>query len=194
MRNLLPVALTCLTLWTSSCAATGGSAGPPDQVATEIVRALDEGRTDEAHDLFDDASGSEAMRQQLYPLLYEAAQDRYVRGDATGSTELLRFLSKEYPSAQAVQRALLSSLFLLRGEQDSPTPELTARLEKSLKAVRAQSRPPVWTDLVETQLLIDQGRLTEALASFERFAGAWDGQPEAIAIYVDDIERYLASH
>ena len=188
------IALFCVLPLFTACAATASPAGSPDEVAALIVTALDERRVDEAGELFDGASRSEGHRQQIYPLLYEAAEDRFVRGDGAGATALLSFMAAEYPGAQAVQRALLYSLFLQRGQQGSANAELTERMADAVQAVRSQSRAPVWVDLVETQLLIDQGRLSDALDSFERFAGSWDGQPEAIAIYVEDIERYLASH
>jgi hypothetical protein len=184
-----------LSLLLASCLSSGASpSGSPDNVADQIVNALDDGRVDDASDLFENVAASEEYRQKIYPLIYEAAQDRYVRGDAAGSTALLRFMASEYPEADAVQRALLFSLFQLRGQQSAPSPELISEMEATVKAVRSQSRAPVWVDLVATQLLIDQGRLSEALDTFERFAGSWDGQPEAIAVYVEDIERYLASH
>jgi len=193
MRTSFTTALACALPLFASCASTS-PAGTPDKVATEIVNALDDGRVDDAANLFEDVSKSEEYRQKIYPLIYDAAQDRYVRGDAAGAAGLLRFMSQEYPNADAVQRALLYSLFQLRGQQQTPSPELLEEMGAALKAVRAQSHPPVWTDLVATQLLIDEGRLNEALDTFERFAGRWDGQPEAIAVYVEDIERYLASH
>ena len=193
MRTLVTTVLVTLPLFVS-CASTSKPSGSPDKVATEIVNALDDGRVDDAASLFENVSKSEEYRQKIYPLIYEAAQDRYVRGDAAGATALLSFMAEEYPDADAVQRALLYSLFLLRGQQDTASSELLEQMERSVSAVRAQSRPPAWVDLVATQLLIDQGRLGDALDTFERFAGSWDGQPEAIAIYVEDIERYLASH
>jgi outer membrane PBP1 activator LpoA protein len=193
MRTSFTTALACALPLFVSCAATSPS-GSPDKVATEIVNALDDGRPDDAASLFEGVSRSEEYRQKIYPLIYEAAQDRYVRGDAAGATALLRFMSEEYPDADAVQRALLYSLFQLRGQQETASPELIDEMEAAIAAVRSQTRPPVWVDLVATQLLIDQGRLSDALDTFERFAGRWDGQPEAIAVYVEDIERYLASH
>ena len=178
----------------SACASTAARPDSPEQIAALIVSAVDDQRTDVADKLFEDAADNETHRQQIYPLLYEAAQDRYVRGDAAGAADLLTFLTEAYPDGQAVERALLYSLFLLRAEQEQADPALLTRMGDALKAVRSQVRPPVWTDLVQTQLLIDQGRLSEALDAYERFVGSWDGQPEAIGVYVDDIERYLASH
>lgn len=181
-------------LFAGSCASTPRATGSPEQVAARILTALDERRADDAGELFDDVAASETHRQQIYPVLYEAAQDRYARGDASGSSTLLTFLADAYPDAQAVRRALLYSLFLERAQADAADPALLERMEAAVRSVRSQPRPPIWADLVETQLRIDQGRLAEALDSFERFAGAWNGLPEAIGIYVDDIERYLASH
>jgi len=192
MKNL-SIAFLALSAILSSCASLP-AAGTPEEVAARIVIALDEQRADDAGDLFARVSEREEYRQQMYPLLFEAAQGRYVRGDAAGSTAILSFMAEEYPDAEAVERALLYSLFLERSKQAAASEDLTARMGDSVRAVRAQSRPPVWVDLVETQVLIDQGRLSEALDVYERFVGAWDGQPEAIAVYVDDIERYLASH
>jgi hypothetical protein len=194
MRTLITSCVGCALLLLAACASSRTPSGSPDKLATEIMNALDDGRVDDAVNLFADVSKSEEYRQKIYPLLFESAQDRYVRGDAAGSTALLSFMAKEYPDADAVQRALLFSQFMLRGQQESASPELIEEMEQTVKAVRTQSRPPVWVDLVETQLLIDQGRLNDALDSFERFAEGWDGQPEAIAVYVEDIERDLASH
>ena len=198
MKQPIPPFLACLAfplvLSLGACASTGSRSGSPDQVAAEILSAVDERRMADASDLFANVSDSEDDRQQLYPLLYEAAQERYVRGDAAGSTALLTFMSEEYPNAEAVQRALLYSLFLQRAQVSTASADLTDRMEASLGAVRSQAGVPAWVDLVETQLLIDQGRLSQALNTFERFTRSWTGQPAAIAIYVDDIERYLASH
>jgi hypothetical protein len=41
---------------------------------------------------------------------------------------------------------------------------------------------------------IDRGDLAGARAAFERFVLRWNGQPEALAVYVEDVDRYLASH
>ena len=193
MKHSTIAVLSALPLF-FSCASTATHNGSPDQVASLILNAVDDERWNDADELFDSAADNEGDRQQIYPLLYEAAQDRYVRGDAAGATAVLTFLSEAYPDAQAVERALLYSLFLQRAEQEQADPELLAQMEDTVKAVRSQARPPVWVDLVETQLLIDKGRLSEALRSYERFRQTWDGQPQAIGVYVDDIERYLASH
>ena len=193
MRTTFTTALACVLALLAACQTTSGPSGSPEEVAARIVTAVDEGRVADAAALFEDAAANEDLRQKLYPRLYEEAEDRFASGDAAGATALLRLMAAVYPDADAVQRALLYSLFQLRGQSDA-TPELLAETDAALETVRSQPNPPVWVDLVTAQLRIDQGRLAEAQTAYARFAGAWDGEPEAIAIYVEDVERYLASH
>jgi predicted Zn-dependent protease len=170
--------------------------GPPEQVATSIVAAIDEDDDTAAEELWDrNAEESSEYRQQMYPVLYDAATERYVRGDVTGSTELLRFMAEHYPDAPAVAQAYAYSLFILRSGQLDPDPELVEELEVALEEARRHvPGGPAWFDLMETQVAIDRGRLTDANEAYNRFRVAWDGTPESLRPYVEDLGRYLDSH
>ena len=193
MRTSFTLALACVPILVASCTSTRAPASP-DRLASQILIAIEDGRQNDAFDLFNDVAESEVHRQRIYPVLYQAAQDYYMRGEAAESTALLRFMASEYPEATAVDEALLYSLFLLRATEEEASPALVAEMEEALDEVRSLPYVPLWVDLVATQSLIDRNRLADARLSFQRFAGSWDGQPESIAIFVEDIDRYLASH
>jgi len=177
----------------AACIST--PAGPPETVAGEILAALEAGESAKADKLFKPVARKEEYRQKIYPTLYGAAQDRYDRDDIDGSVDILRFLGEHYPDATAVREALVYGLFLQRSTLDEADPDLSAEIDGSLAKVRAKTAtPPVWFDLVETQQEIDRGRLVEARAAYERFRSNWEGTPDSLWVYVDDLERYLASH
>ena len=90
MRILITSVIGCALPLFAACASSPSVSGSPDNVATEIVNALDDGRVDDAANLFADVAKSEEYRQKIYPLIYESAQDRYVRGDAAGAAIILR--------------------------------------------------------------------------------------------------------
>ena len=186
---LLLLLLLCLSLFSCQTAP----AGPPEEVAGEILLAIESDQPARADDLFD-RSGADS-RESMYPILYSAAQERYERGDATGAVELLRFMAERYPEASSVRQALLYGLMLRRSTQDVATAAQISETDEILKSLRAGSATlPLWVDLVEAQQRIDQNRLDEARQSFDHFLAAWDGQPVALMVYVEDIDRYLTSH
>lgn len=181
--------LFCLSFLACQTSPTG----PPEDVASEIVLALDSDQPSRAADLFE--GSAEGSRESMYPVLYSAAQERYERGDASASVELLRFMAEHYPEAGAVRQALLYGLMVRRSSQDTATSAQVAETEKILSDLRESNAAlPLWVDLVEAQLRIDQNRLDEARQSFDAFLGAWDGQPVELMVYIEDIDRYLASH
>lgn len=189
----LTLSLSLALALLASCAAT--PAGPPDQVASEILIALEAGETDKAGDLFEPVEDESSYREKIYPVVYDAAQMRYEQGEFETSVTMLRFLAQHYPDANAVREALLYGLFLERASQSTPDPQLLDEIEGTLAELQdASSSLPVWVDLVATQSHIDHGRLAEAEEAFIRFRQSWDGMPAALALYVNDLERYLASH
>ncbi len=174
-------------------ACQSAPSGPPEEVAGEIMLAIESHQPARAADLF--VRSSEDSQESMYPVLYSAAQERYERGDAAASVELLRFMVDHYPRAYSVRQALLYGLMVRRSTQDVASADQIAETEEILASLREDSaEPPFWVDLVETQLRIDQNRLGEARQAFERFLSSWDGQPVELMAYVEDIDRYFASH
>ena len=173
----------------AGCATT--PSGPPEEVAPKIAAALDEGRTKDAQGLFE---GSTSDSEQLYPLLYEEANTRYQKGESAHSAGVLGFMSKNYPKARAVREARVYALFLERAHDDVPSPELVKDLDSAVAELRkAGGETPHWIGLVEAQLAIDRGERPAAREAFAGFKKAWNGSPEELGIYVDDIDRYLNS-
>jgi len=169
-------------------------AGPPEEVAPRIAAALDSGNAGEAEDLFDASAAQQGGSDQLYPLLYEEANTRYKKGESESSARLLKFMAERYPRALAVREALVCSLFLERAGKDAPDAELVKSIEAAAKELRKSAAPPAWLGLVEAQVAIDRGEPSAARDAFASFRRSWDGRPPELAIYVDDIDRYLSSH
>ena len=134
--------------------------------------------------------------ERMYPMLYGRAAQHYDTGDTAGAAALLAFMHEHYPESDAVAEALLYSVFLERaseGVSSEPDGTTGTELDDALADVLEQdATPPVWVDLFRTQRAIDRGRLAEAREALDRFRGSWDGQPVALTLYVDDLERYLA--
>jgi thioredoxin-like negative regulator of GroEL len=174
-------------------ACKSAPSGPPEELAPRIVTALDAEDEEEAAELFD--AVSEDARERLYPLLYEEARGRYQRGDGAGAARVLRFMSPRYARARAVREALAYALFLERAGAVAPAPELVAELEALVLELRADgAEPPLWIALVEAQLAVDRAEWTRAIEALASFQSGWDGRPEELAVYVDDLERYLSTH
>jgi hypothetical protein len=192
-RATFRIGLLSLGAWLAGCATV--PSGPPEEVAPRIVAALDEADEDEAEELFDRAGGRDA-RERLYPLLYSEAEQRYERGESAGAARVLRFMAPRYERARAVREALVYSLFLERARaEEPPPPELLVELETQLGALRAAGGElPHWVALVEAQLAVDRGQAVAALEALERFHASWDGEPEMLGVYVDDLERHLSAH
>jgi hypothetical protein len=168
------------------------ASGPPEELAPRMVAALDAGDEEAAAELFD--ATSDGARERLYPLLYEEARTRYAGGMSAEAARVLRFMAPRYPRARAVREALVYALFLERARAPEAPPELVAELDALVGELRAAGEPPLWIALVEAQLAIDRGEPLAALEALAAFQSGWDGQPEELAVYVDDLERYLSAH
>jgi hypothetical protein len=169
--------------------------GPPEEVAPRIASALDSGRAQEADELFEASDSEPGASERLYPLLYEEAHTRYQKSESEGAARVLRFMAERYPKALAVREALVYSLFLERALGDVPAPELVEEIGAVVgELCKSGSAPPLWIGLVEAQLAIDRGEPRTARESFASFKKAWDGRPPELAVYVEDIDRYLISH
>jgi hypothetical protein len=189
--NPTPTALL-LCLGLAACASA--PSGTPIEVADEIVAALDAGQTARAESLFEGVAGDEEYRDRIYPVLFEAARDRYGASQGERSSALLEFAAEHYPDSLAVREALVYSLFLERAGT-RPDRELLDRTDRALEALRERrGELPPWAGLVETQQAIDRGELDQARDAYVRFRSRWDGRPEALGTYVDDLERYLTTH
>ncbi len=174
-----------------ACAATPALTG--DALPAGVLTALDAGQTQEASELLRGASPQD--RERAYPALYGEARSRFEAADYSDASRVLRLLVDGYPEAAAVREAYLYSLFLERDGQTEPRAELTRELEEGLASfAEAGGAAPHWIHLVEAQTAIDQDRATVARAAFQRFRSGWNGQPATLQPYVDDLDRYLASH
>ncbi|TDJ72748.1 MAG: hypothetical protein E2O39_06155 [Planctomycetota bacterium] len=181
-----------LPLVLAACAST--PAGPPADVAHEIVAALDVGRVEAADDAFAAVGERAEYRDKIYPVLFTAAGERFETGEGD-AVPLLRFLAAHYPDAIAVREALVYGLFLERAEQVTADPELVQELETTAAELRERGAPATpWLDLVDAQVAIDRGRTTEARVAFDQFLVAWNGSPNELWPYVEDLERYLTTH
>ncbi len=188
-----PICVALLSGLSLACIAT--PSGPADQVASDIVAALDAGQDQEAASLWDRAAPAKDYREKIYPVLFQTARDRSEHGDNTGSVAILRFMEPRYPDALAVLHALLRGLFIQRGQEVSPDPDLLNDVDRVLSELRSREADELfWVDLVQAQQAIDQGRLTEAREAFGRFLENWAGEPSTLMVYVEDIDRYLSSH
>ena len=181
------------------CAALAGCAstpsGPPEEIAPKIVALLDEGKADDAAELFESAARSDEARDQLYPLLFETARARYEKGEATGSTLVLRFMAEQYPRSGAVDEALVYALFLERAGTEKPTSEQVQELGKAIEHLReGTSEAPAWVELVQAQQAIDRGDLDAARQAYARFQAEKKATSPQLTVYVEDIDRYLRSN
>lgn len=187
------LSLGLLSLFLVACVSS--PAGPPAEVAANLVSFLDEGATADASDLMEQVSRKNGYFERIYPVLFEAARERYGAGDPAGAARILRLMSNSYPKAMAVREALIYSLFMQRAAIDKPDLVLTNELEETLAEFAAQAGvQSAWFDLIGTQAAIDAGKLDEARESLLRFLDAWDGEPASLLTYVEDLERYLRSH
>jgi len=190
MKQTFFVVLLALAL---SCVMT--SSGTPNEVADEIVVMLDAGDVTGAERLLDRASRRGATAGKLYPLLYQSASERFGNADSPGAARILRLMVSRYESATAVREALLLCLFIERAKQAEPDKSIGDEIQTllgELEQLPASTSP--WLDLIATQQAIDRGSLEEAHIRLNRFRQAWDGKPESLLIYVEDMERYLESH
>ena len=169
--------------------------GPPEEVAAQIVEALDTDRPAAASDLFDRVANETEHREKIYPVLFEAARERWEAGATRDSVALLRFLAEHYPEGRAVREALLYGLMIERARQQTPDPELVEEMQDNLDYLREKPvDAPEWIDLIEVWVLIDRGRVTEAREVFGHFLATWEGSPPSLMLNVEDLDRYLKSH
>lgn len=182
--------LACL----AACISPGGPSGPPQEVAGAIVAAFDAGDTAKASELFASIDGNAEYLDKVYPVLFDAAGSRFARGDGAGAVDILSEMALYYPSATSVREALAYALFLERGARETADPERVELLDTTLSGMRAGGSTSAWLDLIETQLRIDQNDLGAARIAFDRFLQGWDGTPDGMWVYVEDLDRYLASH
>lgn len=182
-----------LTLLLAACAGT--PSGPPEMVAEGILADLDAGRPQAAAERFRAAAADADVRQRIYPMLYGDARRRYESGDYASAGLCLEFLAEHYPDAAAVREALVYALFLERSRLPAADPELVERIGRALTAVHERSvDPPAWLDLVAAQNALDQARPEQARVALARFHAGWDGHPAGLQTYIEDLDRYLASH
>lgn len=187
------LSLGLLSLFMVACVSS--PTGPPAEVAANLVSYLDDGATADAGDLMKQVSRKSGYFERIYPVLFEAARERYEAGDPAGAARILRLMSNNYPQAMAVREALIYSLFMQRAAIDKPDLVLTNEIEQTLAEFTSQTgAQSAWLELIGTQAAIDAGKLEEARESLLRFLDTWDGEPPSLLVYVEDLERYLRSH
>lgn len=188
-RSLVLVALLALV---PACASLPTAS--PEELGASVVAALDRDDRGRADALFDDVEDDAAYRERVYPIVYAAARERFESGDAAAAARQLRFLADAYPDASQSRLALAYALFLQRAQTPAPSAELTAELAGAVRAVRADGAGGGWVDLIDAQRAIDADELDAARGAYDRFLASWDGSPAHMAVYVEDVGRYLASH
>ena len=168
---------------------------PPGEVASRILEDLEAERTQQAADRFDAVANDERYRQVIFPVVYEAAGQRYRNEELKDAAGLLEFLNDRYPQAAAPREALLYALFIQRAGSEEPNPDTLARMETLIQEIRALSvSPPGWVDLAAAQNGIDRGRLSDSREAYARFRAEWSGDPPELAEYVTELGRYLETH
>lgn len=169
----------------------------PTEAAGAIATKLASGELEDANRLFDDVKRSSEHKEVVFAVVYKQSQGRYGQQDYATAERFLRFLVVHYPKAAAPREALLYTLFLGRraGETTAPSEEVLKEMESLLKKLDASDRKlPVWRHLVAAQVAVDRGRTSDARDSLATFRASWDGSPPALRSYVDEIDRYLATH
>ncbi len=191
MRTIL---LPCSVLLAALAGCASVPSGPPEELAPRIVALLDEGEIERAEELLEAAAKDDALRDQLYPLLYETARTRFESGEAQGSARILRLMLREYPDSSAVGEALLYALFLERAGTERPEPELVQEIGTAIARLKKDTTVTApWVDLVQAQQAIDRGDLALARESFARFQQARSETTAELTVYIEDIGRYLDS-
>jgi hypothetical protein len=187
-----PISLVVFVFATACVAPPLGS---PREVATQIIQALDAGKSDQAAALYTRSSSDPNYREKIYPVVYEAATMRYTTQDNAKALPLLRFLVDNYDRSMAARQALIYSMFVARGEQAEAKPKSVEAMSEAVKDFLNRTKnPPIWIALVQTQQSIDLGKLDTARDHLARFHAGWDGRPTDLAVYVDDLQRYLNTH
>lgn len=196
MIRLRTSALLAAATLAAACVSTSVKTfGSPDEATAYIVETAVAGDYDEAARVFETYASSSIQRDRVFVDLYDAAQTRYETSRAAEAANLMRFVTTQYPDAVAAREALVMSLFMERAERDGPTDAGTRELDEAIAAVRESSdSPSAWVDLAATQTAIDRGDLDDARREFRNFTSVWNGGPAQIVPYVEDIDRYLATH
>ncbi|MEM1451682.1 MAG: hypothetical protein AAF957_24730 [Planctomycetota bacterium] len=193
--RFLGVLLAASTLAWSCASTTVSTFASAEEATAAIVTAAANGNADEAERIFDSFARSSVQRDKVYATLYQAAEERYEAGRGQEASLILALVTKKYPKAAAAREALVYARFIERAESGSSSEESNREMRAAIDDLRASSgSAPPWVDLAETQLAIDEGDMDLAARSFETFLEGWNGQPESLALYVEDINRYLQSN
>ena len=177
-----------------ACVAPGARQFETSEAAAiEVVARVEAGDIPAAAQLYSDYGRWRGDPDALYPNLYDTSAELFELGDAAGAADLLALLADRHPSAVSVHEALVYALFVASAE--SSDPELGLRLDDAIARLRAIAPArPGWVDLAETQRRIDRGDLDGARRTLATFESGWTGTPQELTPYVQDLERYLATH
>lgn len=176
-------------------ACMGPRLGTPTQVTQDVVGATDEGRTEDAIDILEAVVRRPDLRDLVFPQLYAVARERYEEGNPREAAGILRALSAGYKGANSALLGFAYSLFLVRAETASPSPGEIDELRAVLDEIESRSSSTApWVRLARAQNSIDRGELDAAREALADFHKRWDGQPDSLAPYIDDLGRYLSSH
>jgi len=178
----------------AACATSPSSDDSPSAVGASITADLLDGRAAEADQLFERYARTNRYREALYPVLFNAAHRHYESDAPTDAAKLLRFVHAKYPDSAAAREALLYALFVQRAAASVADTALVGEIGALLQEFDSVAQRPVWTWLVEAQYWIDRGRVPQAAPAFQTFRTQWDGQPQELAAYVTELDRWLRSH
>ena len=182
-----------LTLALGACTTT--PTAPPRELAETIAADLAAGRDEQANERFADVADEEEYREQLYPVLFDAARARYESGDGAAAAAQLRFLAGVFPDSRSVHEALVYALFLERSSGSSSDPALVAELTDALTRLATfDETGPSFVDLVAAQAAVDRGDTDAARLALDRFLRVWDGRPAELMPYVEDLGRAIAAN
>ena len=181
------------TLALGACAST--PTAPPREFAEAIAADLAAGRTEQASERYEDVADDEDYREQLYPVLFDAARVRYEGGDGSGAAAQLRFLADVYPDSRSVHEALVYALFLQRSSNSESDPALVAELTDTLgRLATFDGAGTSFVDLVAAQAAVDRGDSDAARTALDRFLQTWDGLPVELMPYIEDLSRAIAAN
>lgn len=190
-RAILTAAVLALTACQSTSVQTYSS---PEEATRAIIAAAEVGDGKEASRIFDTFARSSVQRDRVFAELVDAGVSRQADGRYRASADVLDFVCQRYPDAVDAKESLVFALLLERGNSESAEPGLIVELERAVADVRAASPAPAfWVDLAATHVAAEAGDLATARENFAAFMGAWSGEPAALTIQVEDLDRRLGA-
>ena len=190
-RAILTAAVLALAACQSTSVQTYSS---PEEATRAIIAAAEIGDGKDASRIFDTFARSSVQRDRVLAELVDAGVSRQEDGRYRAAADVLGFVCQRYPDAVNAKELLVFALLLERGTSESAEPGLIDELERAVANVRAASPAPAfWVDLAATHVAVEAGDLAIARENFAAFMGAWSGEPAALTIQVEDLDRRLGA-